>query len=230
MLRVSGSICAILTMVACAWPGAASATPGEQCHDQAIQAEHDSGIPEGLLLAIGKRESGRRDGVSGSTLPWPWAVNVDGNGRSFDSLPAAIAYVIQSSAGGARSIDVGCMQISLLYHPDAFATLEEAFDPALNTAYSAKFLSSLHATLGTWEAAVAAYHSADPARGGPYRDQVYATWQGRVPDAVAAPAGQPVWGIHIWIPGDTSIVQVSARARRLPTVITPHAGLPGRGS
>ena len=34
-----------------------------------------------------------------------------------------------AAAAGERNIDVGCMQINLMHHPDAFASLEEAFEP-----------------------------------------------------------------------------------------------------
>ncbi|HJO71542.1 MAG: hypothetical protein QF450_07035 [Rhodospirillales bacterium] len=57
------------------------------------------------------------------------------------------------SARGVRNIDVGCMQVNLLYHKDAFATLEEAFEPASNAAYAARFLKDLYATSGSWSAA-----------------------------------------------------------------------------
>ena len=40
-------------------------------------------------------------------------------------------------AQGARSIDVGCMQVNLLHHADAFASLEQAFDPVANARYAA---------------------------------------------------------------------------------------------
>jgi hypothetical protein len=33
---------------------------------------------------------------------------------------------------GVRSIDIGCMQINLVHHPDAFGSLEAGFDPITN--------------------------------------------------------------------------------------------------
>ena len=42
-----------------------------------------------------------------------------------------------------KSVDVGCMQISLTYHPDAFSSMDQAFDPASNADYGARFLAQL---------------------------------------------------------------------------------------
>jgi hypothetical protein len=216
-----------LALLAMASPCRA-ASPGETCRDQAAIAEQAAGIPKGLLLAIGKRESGVADGRS--ILPWPWAVNQDGAGRYLDSQAAAVAFVREVRARGARSIDVGCFQISLLYHPDAFGSLDQAFDPAINAAYAAHFLASLRASTGSWEAAVAAYHSADAVRGGTYRQDVMATWHGR-PDLLLAgfrgdealPAGLLVMGMHVWIPAGGAPVRLAHRAGSLPNVITPSA-------
>lgn len=215
---------------------AAAATPGQTCRDQALIAEQAAGIPPGLLLAIGKRESGASDPATGTTLPWPWAVNRDGAGRYLSSPSDAISYVRGAQAEGARSVDVGCFQISLLYHPFAFASLDEAFDPAANAAYAAKFLTSLRASTGSWEAAVAAYHSADPSRGGPYRDGVLATWHG-LPGGGPTPGPGPrvtnvafrtmvnplVMGMHVWTPANVLSPQAPGRRGRLPTVVVPAA-------
>ena len=54
-----------------------------------------------------------------------------------------MAAVRAMQANGVRSIDVGCGQINLMYHPDAFPNLELAFDPQANAAYAARFLKAL---------------------------------------------------------------------------------------
>ena len=77
-------------------------------------------------------------------------------------------------AKGVRSIDVGCMQISLLHHPDAFASLDQAFDPARTPPYGARFLSELHAKSQRMARAVEMYHSATPELGQDYGRLVYA--------------------------------------------------------
>jgi hypothetical protein len=170
-------------------PGRAAADMGETCRDQAAAAEHAAGIPDGLLLAIGKRESGRFDTAAGGVLPWPWSVNREGEGHFFASRQEAAAYVAGAQREGSSSIDVGCFQVNLKYHPMAFASLDQAFDPAANAAYAARFLRSLHDREGSWETAVAYYHSASPLLGVPYRDAVFATWHGLAGTAASSFAG-----------------------------------------
>ena len=78
------------------------------------------GIPNNILLGIGLQEAGRRVG-EGVTI-WPWSVNAAGTGRVFDSRDEALAWVQERQAAGIASIDVGCMQINLRWHPEAFVS------------------------------------------------------------------------------------------------------------
>lgn len=213
-------------------PAPSWAGPGEACREQAALVERAAGIPEGLLLAIGKRESGRHDPQSGGVLPWPWSVNREGEDRFFASREQAVAFVAEAQRLGSRSIDVGCFQINLKYHPTAFASLEEAFDPAANAAYAGRFLTALHDREGSWEGAVASYHSATPWRGVPYREAVFATWRG-LAASLAAPAwnvANVVMGIRVWVPGAVAMaLPVTRTAGHLPRVITPSAAAGRRG-
>jgi hypothetical protein len=93
-------------------------------------------------------------------------------------------------ARGVRSIDVGCMQVNLRHHPDAFPNLEAAFDPATNARYAARFLTALNATRNDWQRAASAYHSQTPEFAEPYRARVMAAWaqeQARPHPPVAPP-------------------------------------------
>jgi hypothetical protein len=153
--------------------------PGAECSAAIVASERKYGITKGLLAAIGMVESGRPDPVTGRATPWPWTINVEGQGYFYDSKIDAIAAVQAFQARGIRSIDVGCVQINLLHHPNAFATLDEAFDPQSNAAYGARFLKSLYAGLGDWANAAAAYHSMTPEVAAPYRERVMAVWTGK---------------------------------------------------
>jgi len=90
----------------------------------------------------------------------------------------AVAAARALQAQGVRSIDVGCVQINLMWHPAAFASLDDAFDPRANVAYGGQFLKALFATLGSWEEAAGAYHSQTPTVAEPYRQRVLAVWTG----------------------------------------------------
>ncbi|MFO1026934.1 MAG: lytic transglycosylase domain-containing protein [Acetobacteraceae bacterium] len=167
----------LLILAAPAWadlPTAGGLPGGQRCRPAILAAERTHNIPDHLLAAIARVESGRRDPVSGSIDPWPWTINAEGQGAYFDTKAEAIAAVQALRAKGVRSIDVGCMQISLLHHPDAFASLEQAFDPASNANYGARFLSELYGKSNNWPRAVEMYHSATPGLGEEYGRLVYA--------------------------------------------------------
>ena len=68
------------------------------------------------------------------------------------------------------------MQINLMHHPNAFASLDEAFEPGRRVAYGANYLQGLEKETGSWNRAVERYHTADPDRGRDYRERVYQRW------------------------------------------------------
>ena len=122
-------------------------------------------------------ESGRWHSGNAASLAWPWTVMAEGEGRFLPSKAAAIETVRELQARGVRNIDVGCMQVNLHYHPDAFASLEEAFDPAANVAYAADFLVELRREARSWTRAVGQYHSREAIRGNGYRAKVFKAWR-----------------------------------------------------
>ncbi len=150
--------------------------PTALCERAAKRAERDWHLPQGLLDAIGLVESGRRS--PGGSLPiiWPWAVNAEGQGIYQPSKDAAVSMVRLLQLRGVRVIDVGCFQVDLFYHPHAFTSLDEAFDPDANARVAARILSL--GRLGTtgWDGAIAAYHSAVPLFGTVYLQKVRAVW------------------------------------------------------
>ena len=67
-------------------------------------------------------------------------------------------------------------------HPNAFRSLEDAFDPASNADYAARFLSSLaREEGGNWYEAVGWYHSRTSGLAAAYRERVAAIAEGRTP-------------------------------------------------
>jgi hypothetical protein len=149
---------------------------GVSCRPAIAAAEQAGAIPRLLLAAIAKVESGRRDPSSGVVAPWPWTINAEGQGSFYDTKAQAIAAVRALQARGVQSIDVGCMQVNLMHHPNAFASLDQAFDPAANATYAAHFLNDLHAQSNDWLRATGQYHSSTPELGAAYQTQVAAAW------------------------------------------------------
>ena len=138
----------------------AQAGVGRLCDDAARSAARDSGVPLSILLAITRVETGRqsKDGID----PWPWAVNLDGQGHWFATETQAWRFVYDAFRGGARDFDIGCFQINYRWHGARFTSIEAMFDPFANAHYAATFLTELHRETGDWEGAVRAYHSRTP--------------------------------------------------------------------
>ncbi|WP_170985249.1 transglycosylase SLT domain-containing protein [Roseomonas sp. AR75] len=164
------ALLALLASLAAA-PALAQDDPWTACGRAIAEAERGAGIPSGLLLAIARVESGR-PAPGGGGAPWPFAINADGSGRFPATKQAAIAEVEALRARGIRSMDVGCMQVNLFHHPNAFADLDAAFDPPRNVAYAVRFLRDLRTRTGNWSDAVAQYHSMEPGRGLAYHSRV----------------------------------------------------------
>jgi hypothetical protein len=164
-----------------AWSSAAAAEPPEpeenaDCSTAIATAERSGDIPAGLLAAIAHVESGRPDPAGGAVQPWPWTIDVGGDGRFFATKAEAIAATAALQEQGIASIDVGCLQVNLMHHLAAFSSLEEAFDPLANALYAARFLRLLFSQTGSWPAAVAAYHSQTREFGAAYQGKVLAVW------------------------------------------------------
>ena len=116
-------------------------------------------IKKHLLSTITNVESGRWNQRKQRNTAWPWTVNAQGEGHFYATKQQAINAVRSLQAKGVKSIDVGCMQINLAYHPDAFENLEEAFNPYKNMEYGARFLKKLYEQKKDWNKAATAYHS-----------------------------------------------------------------------
>ena len=206
--------------------------PWGLCAAAIAAAERDSGMPAGLLGAIAKVETGRR-APDGSVQPWPWSYNAAGDGRYAASDAEAVQEVRAIQARGVRSIDIGCMQINLLHHPDAFPNLEAGFDPTTNVAYSVRFLRSLRARTGDWNQAVALYHSATPDRGLVYQQRVMAALSGNGFVPGPAPGVIPLPGpamAGLCTSGGGAVMLIGAREPSLkPVPTTPEVELRLRG-
>lgn len=193
------ALLAILATTLFAAPPARSAE-GSDCAAAIATAERSADIPAGLLTAIAHVESGRMDPASGGMRPWLWTINADGAGHFFATKAEAVAATQALQARGVALIDVGCMQIDLAYHPAAFASLTEAFDPLANTLYAAHFLRLLFRETGTWTAAVAAYHSQTRALGAAYQDKVLAVWTPPGPASLSAAASRSLgFSVPEWL-------------------------------
>lgn len=155
---------------------AALEADGFLCTRQIARAERKYGIPLRLLGAIANAESGRRHKGLGVQVPWPWTINAEGTPYLFHTKQEAVAKVRDLQSKGVKSIDVGCMQVNLMHHPNAFATINQAFEPSFNIDYAARYLRGHYDETGSWKTAVGYYHSRTPENGQKYIALVYNQW------------------------------------------------------
>lgn len=170
-VRVTLALSAILTVFCAAGPVTAlGRDPSELCDLAASHAARTTGVPLDVLLAISRAETGRTR--NGQLAPWPWAVNRAGEGFWFETASEAVSFVDAELAENELNFDVGCFQINLRWHSAGFSSLSDMFDPEMNAAYAARFLSQLYQSEGGWSEAVAAYHSRNDKQAGVYLAKV----------------------------------------------------------
>ena len=225
------------------------------CEGAIAEAGKDVGktmkMPAGLPLSIARVESGRLDSATGRARPWPWTINAAGTGSFYASKEEAIAAVQSLRARGVHSIDVGCMQVNLRYHPQAFASLEDAFDPHVNARYAVRFLTALYRQTGNWVQATAYYHSQTQDLGEEYARKVLGpgavpvgavvgTVVGAVPGK-AAPGAEPSGPYASWPPPGMAFAAFPpssyafgafgqpAAGGKAPMLAVPGLNAPGKG-
>lgn len=142
------------------------------CLDAIRQVTRETTVPEAVLLAVARIESGR--GGAEPLAAWPWAVNQAGASRWFSSAAQAEAHVIAALAAGEENIDIGCFQVNHRWHGEAFPSVARMFDPLTNARYAARFLQDLFAETPDWGIAAGKYHSRTPELAEAYRTRFHA--------------------------------------------------------
>lgn len=147
-------------------------SPALMCRLAAERAEKTYQVKKNLLVTIASVESGRWDEERGERVAWPWTVQANGRGKYYATKAEAVAAVKELQRQGITNVDVGCMQINLKYHGEAFNSLEEAFDPQNNVNYSAAFLKKMQEKNRNWQKTAMHYHSKNPDKGATYKDRL----------------------------------------------------------
>lgn len=169
-IATTASLIALATAFSPAW-ARTEADAAELCLQAAADAAEVTGVPYDVLLAISVVETGR-DGQ-----PWPWTVNIGGEGHWSDTAEEAAALVETALQSGLTNVDLGCFQLNLFWHAGAFTSVEDMLDPTRNAEYAAAFLAEKYQETGDWSLAAAAYHSATPEYAERYQTRFDATWE-----------------------------------------------------
>lgn len=194
---------------------ATSGDPAAACRDAAALAAAETAVPLPILTAVMLAESGRNAvGRPGGPLsPWPWTVQSGGQGHWFATRPEALALVRTLLAGGERNIDIGCFQINLRWHVDAFESVDAMFDPLANARHAAAYLARHARQTGDWRRAAGAYHSRDPVRSEAYAERLERIHAAQ-PAATPRPAAEPPASRGTFAPGGP-IIDFARRYRPL---------------
>ncbi|MDA7827265.1 transglycosylase SLT domain-containing protein [Rhodobacteraceae bacterium] len=139
------------------WAAAAAANI---CDGVAIQAARHHQVPENILLALTRTETGRKK--NGVFAPWPWTINDRGKGYWFNSQNEMLQFAKNLRRQGVSSFDLGCFQLNYRWHSDGFASIEDMVDPDKNAKYAAMFIRRLYDEFNDWTSAAGAYHSRTP--------------------------------------------------------------------
>ncbi len=152
---------------------ASEAIPAAYRHVAAIH-----GVPADLFYAVALTESGRT--AEGSILrkPWPWTLNIGGEGHFFTSRVEAWLALDASLSDGRQSVDVGLMQVNWRYHQTRLKNSWLALEPYNNLGTAAEILSDCFRKRRDWWASVGCYHApANEQRAARYRNRVMAHWR-----------------------------------------------------
>lgn len=141
------------------------------CETLATEAGRQHDLPEGLLVAIARTESGIAKGDT-DLRAWPWSANVEGQSHYYDTRQEMLAHLDRVRAADISNFDVGCMQLNYRWHGDGFPDLDRMLDPETNVGYAARYLKRLYEETGSWDGATRYYHSRDPDRGAAYLERV----------------------------------------------------------
>ena len=169
-------VCLVMLVVT-AGPGLVSAVEPVPTGYQAVATAF--GVPHTLLYAVALTESGRQLDTQVIHRPWPWTLNISGQGYYYSSRIQAWQGLKQALDNGKTSIDIGLMQVNWRYHQERLGSPWQALDPYHNLRVGAAILQDCYKTRQDWWASVGCYHApANPQRADRYRQRVLARWQG----------------------------------------------------
>jgi hypothetical protein len=135
-------------------------------------------IPDSIFYAVALAESGRTLPADRVRRPWPWTLNVAGDGYYYSTRIEAWQALQKWMDQGKRSIDIGLMQVNWRYHRKRLGDPWQALDPYHNLRVGADILQDCYASERDWWASVGCYHApSNPERAARYRRRVESQWR-----------------------------------------------------
>jgi hypothetical protein len=138
----------------------------------------ENGLPAPLFYAVALTESGQSDLSQNQFRPWPWTLNVSGQGLYFPSRKAAWLALQRALDSDERSVDIGLMQVNWRYHQKELGSAWHALDPYHNLRVGAAILRQCYRTEADWWASLGCYHApGNPVKAARYRERVKRHWR-----------------------------------------------------
>jgi len=135
-------------------------------------------IPGALFYAVALAESGKRIESLEARRPWPWTLNIAGNGAYYETRWAAWQALDAALKTGETRIDIGLMQVNWRYHQRRLKTPWLALEPGHNLKVGAAILKGCYRERRDWWASVGCYHAPNDAdRARQYRERVARAWR-----------------------------------------------------
>lgn len=156
------------------WSAAVQSQPVPTGYQQ-VAIEY--GLPPALLYAVALTESGQSSLSKGQFRPWPWALNINGEGHYFPSRQRAWQALQTALTETGNSVDIGLMQVSWRYHRAALESTWQALDPYHNLRVAAAILRDCYVEHTNWMQSAGCYHAPnDPAKARAYVRRVKQHW------------------------------------------------------
>lgn len=165
-----------LVWIATAMPSLAAADEIVPWAYRATAAEY--GIPVHLFYAVALAESGKTIQSIGLRRPWPWTLNIAGQGVFFATRWQAWQALDASLRSGETSVDIGVMQVNWHFHQHRLGNSWLALEPQHNLTVAANILKDCYRKRHNWWASVGCYHApSNQKRAERYRARVARHWR-----------------------------------------------------
>ena len=136
------------------------------------------GIPVQLFYALALAESGKSIASMNRRRPWPWTLNIAGEGVYFNTRWEAWRALDESLRAGQDSVDIGLMQVNWHFHQHRLGNSWLALEPYYNLAVGAEILKDCYQHRRDWWASVGCYHApSNNVRAKQYGKRVAAHWR-----------------------------------------------------
>lgn len=124
--------------------------------------EKFTGFPKEIAFGLAMNESKHKG------KPWPWTINVRGQGWFFKDRMSAYKAAQYLLDNGITSFDVGTHQVNWKWHQKRFTSLWDAFQPEVNYRVAHQIYREEFKATGDAGKAIMRYHSRDPTKGAHY--------------------------------------------------------------